>query len=74
MSVSELPEKRRVGLCTTCMHGQRIDHPRGGAGYWRCGRSSSNPDYPRFPRLPVVRCPGHEIHADQEDRGPAGPR
>jgi hypothetical protein len=26
----------------------------------RCDRARAQPEYPKYPRLPVLTCPGHE--------------
>lgn len=60
------PSAPRVtaGLCDTCRH-QRVVRTTRGSVFTLCQRSRSEPDdYPRYPRLPVLRCAGH-------DRGPS---
>lgn len=48
-----------VGLCATCVHAQRIDTGR--SVFLLCGRSKAEPErFPRYPRLPVLRCAGFE--------------
>ncbi len=49
----------RVGLCLDCRH-VRLVGSRTGQSYHRCGRSDDDGRYPRFPRLPVLRCDGHD--------------
>ena len=48
-----------VGLCSVCLHVRRVVSDRGGA-FYRCNRAKSDPAYPKYPRLPVTRCPGWE--------------
>ena len=49
-----------AGLCDTCAH-QRIVRTTRGTAYSLCERSRTEPErYPRYPRIPVVRCAGHE--------------
>jgi len=48
-----------AGLCDTCRH-QRLVHTTRGSTFSLCERSRTDPDYPRYPRLPVVECPGYE--------------
>lgn len=50
----------RVGLCAACRHAHVLRHPRGGPDYWRCTRAETDPRYPKYPQLPVQRCPGFE--------------
>jgi len=49
----------RAGLCDSCTHQQLVPNTRGSV-FSLCGRSRSQPEYPRYPRLPVFDCPGHE--------------
>jgi hypothetical protein len=48
-----------VGLCESCFHAQTIDSRRG-SRFWLCGLSRADPRFPKYPRLPVVRCGGYE--------------
>jgi hypothetical protein len=55
-----------AGLCATCRHARAVASPR--ASYLRCGRSDLDPDYPRYPRLPVLHCVGYEAERERGDR------
>ncbi len=57
------------GLCATCLHGRRIETTRGSV-FWLCQRSATDPAYPRYPALPVLRCPGYE-RRDRAERSAA---
>ncbi len=46
-----------VGLCAACVHARTITNRRGST-FWHCGLSRTDPAFPRYPRLPVLRCPG----------------
>jgi hypothetical protein len=48
-----------AGLCDSCRH-QRIIKTTRGSRFSLCERSRTDPAYPRYPRLPVLRCPGFE--------------
>ncbi len=48
-----------AGLCADCAHGQRVVAARGSL-FWRCRLSSRDRAFVRYPRLPVLRCPGYE--------------
>jgi hypothetical protein len=48
-----------VGLCADCAHAQRVVSGRGSL-FWLCRLSANDPAFARYPRLPVLRCPGHE--------------
>jgi hypothetical protein len=49
----------RFGLCDTCVHQQIVRNTRGSV-FSLCRRSREDPGYPRYPRMPVLECPGHE--------------
>jgi hypothetical protein len=52
-----------AGLCESCRH-QRLVRNTRGSTFSLCERSKTEPDrYPRYPRLPVTRCAGHERRA-----------
>ncbi len=55
----------RIGLCARCRHARVIATPR--SEFWLCERSKTDPAYPRYPRLPVASCPGHEARPAGED-------
>jgi hypothetical protein len=52
-----------AGLCDSCRH-QRLVHTTRGSTFSLCERSRSDPAYARYPRLPVLRCAGHEPRPD----------
>lgn len=52
----------RAGLCGSCVH-QRIVKNTRGSEFSLCERSREDPAYPRYPRLPVLECAGHEPRA-----------
>lgn len=59
-----LPEPARngapdPGLCAACRHVHR-NETRKGTVYWRCTRAATDPRFPKYPRLPVLTCPGFE--------------
>lgn len=60
-----------AGLCDTCLHQQVVRTTRGSC-FSLCRRSRTDPAYPRYPRVPVMSCPGHEqsdgASPDEEDR------
>ena len=52
-----------AGLCESCRHQRLVSNTRGST-FSLCERSKTEPDrYPRYPRLPVIRCAGHERRA-----------
>ena len=52
-------ERERVGLCADCRYMRRIKSDRGSDFYF-CERSTTDPSFPKYPRLPVIQCVGHE--------------
>jgi len=48
-----------AGLCDSCRHQQRVPNTRGSV-FSLCRRAREDERYPKYPRLPVVRCPGYE--------------
>jgi hypothetical protein len=47
------------GLCDACRHQRLVPNTRGSV-FSLCERSRTEPEFPRYPRLPVLRCPGFE--------------
>ena len=54
-----------AGLCDSCRHQRLVPNTRGST-FSLCERSKTDPAYPRYPRLPVVECPGYEPRPSQE--------
>jgi hypothetical protein len=48
-----------AGLCDRCRHQQLVPNTRGSV-FSLCERSRTDPAFPRYPRLPVLSCPGFE--------------
>jgi len=55
-----------AGLCDSCAHQRIVKNTRGSA-FSLCERSRTDPEFPRYPRLPVTSCRGH-VPRDSEDR------
>jgi hypothetical protein len=55
-----------AGLCETCLHQRLIRNTRG-SEFSLCERSRTQPEYPRYPRLPVVACPGYEAERSEAE-------
>ena len=54
-----------VGLCAGCRHQQVVRNTRG-SSFSLCQRSREDERYPRYPRLPVVSCPGYDPREEQD--------
>jgi hypothetical protein len=50
---------RFIGLCAACAHHRTVVSQRG-SRFLFCQRSVSDPAFPRYPELPVLRCAGYE--------------
>src|SRR5579859_4495917 len=53
------------GLCQTCRHA-KLNQTRRGTAYLRCGRAAWDERLVRYPRLPVLACPGFERLTEEE--------
>ena len=60
-------EKSRVGLCADCRH-MRVIRSDKGSVFFLCGRSATQPEFPKYPRLPVLRCVGYEKEGIAKDQ------
>jgi len=54
------------GLCDSCVH-QRIVRNTRGSVFSLCRRSRDEPEFPRYPRVPVVQCGGHETRRNADE-------
>jgi hypothetical protein len=52
-------ERERAGLCADCVHTRRIESDRG-ARFYLCELSATNPEYRKYPALPVIDCAGYQ--------------
>ncbi|HEY2160972.1 MAG TPA: hypothetical protein VGH24_06670 [Solirubrobacteraceae bacterium] len=58
-----------AGLCDSCRH-QRIVRTTRGSAFSLCERSRNEPErFPRYPRLPVLRCVGYEPRSSGTEDG-----
>jgi hypothetical protein len=53
------------GLCDACRHQRLVPNTRGSV-FSLCERSRDDPDFRRYPQLPVLRCPGFEPTEDRD--------
>ncbi len=58
-----------AGLCAACAHQQLVPNTRGSV-FSLCGRSRTDPSYPKYPPIPVRTCPGF-VPRDQPTGDPA---
>ena len=50
----------RIGLCFTCIHSRQVNSGKGST-FWLCELSKTDPRFPKYPPLPVLRCAGYEL-------------
>lgn len=53
------PPAPRFGLCDSCRH-QRLVRSGRGSVFTMCLRAKTDPSFPKYPRVPVTDCRGHE--------------
>jgi hypothetical protein len=53
-----LSDSQTIGLCARCRHARIVTTPR--SRFWLCARAASDPRFERYPRLPMLECPGHQ--------------
>ena len=54
-----------AGLCETCAHKKEIRSDRGSV-FLMCLRGLQDANYPKYPRLPVLRCAGYNERGRDE--------
>jgi hypothetical protein len=55
-----------AGLCDTCRHQKLIRSDRGTV-FSRCERALTDPEFPKYPTLPVLTCTGYEAREQSGD-------
>jgi hypothetical protein len=55
-------EGQDAGLCSRCVHAQIVTNDRG-SRFYLCRLSAVDPCFPKYPRLPVIRCDGFTPNA-----------
>ena len=68
---------KSAGLCASCRHARRVTTPR--SQFLLCERSRTDSSYERYPRLPMLACPGFEAgeltgHAEGSSEAPPSDR
>ncbi len=52
-------EKETAGLCATCVNMRRIVSDRGSV-FYLCELSKTDPNFLKYPRLPVMECAAYQ--------------
>jgi len=47
-----------IGLCSDCQHCRIVNGER--STFYMCLRAFTQPEYRKYPPLPMLRCPGYE--------------
>jgi len=55
-------DQERFGLCSDCSFARQVRSDQGST-FLLCGRSKTDPRFPKYPRLPVLACDGYERRA-----------
>jgi len=63
------PPRPPVGLCDSCRHQRLVPNSRGSV-FSLCERSRTEPEFPRYPRIPVLECRGFEMADGSPPSGP----
>ncbi len=59
MSAGSSTPMHLAGLCGRCKH-HRVVGNRKGSRFYLCERAKEDPEYARYPSLPVLECRGYE--------------
>jgi hypothetical protein len=65
LSVVSDKSQTSVGLCVTCIFLRKIHSDRGST-FYLCQRSTTDPNFPKYPRLPVLQCRGYEASPNKD--------
>lgn len=57
--MTEQQNHPHAGLCEECYLGSRVTSSRGST-FFLCKQSLVDPNYPRYPRLPVLQCEAYK--------------
>ncbi|HEU4975851.1 MAG TPA: hypothetical protein VFT50_12225 [Baekduia sp.] len=55
------------GLCDACAHQKRVGNTRGST-FSMCLLGAADPDWPKYPRMPVLACPRYAPRVSSTDR------
>jgi hypothetical protein len=59
-----LEEFDTVGLCRTCAHARIVASARGST-FYLCRLSETDARFPKYPPLPITKCPGYMLTASE---------
>jgi hypothetical protein len=58
-----------IGLCSDCQHCRIVKSQR--SAFYMCRLSFTNPEFRKYPPLPVLRCSGYVASKDVEASAPS---
>jgi hypothetical protein len=58
-------ERRHAGLCADCQYSRQIESERGSL-FYRCERSRRDSSFAKYPKLPMLQCPGYVPKANNQ--------
>ena len=58
MTATQASKASKAGLCATCSHARVIRSVRDSV-FMLCGLANVDPEYSRYPWIPVLRCDGY---------------
>lgn len=64
--VNNAEDQDRAGLCSRCRFMRLMNSDRGSV-FFLCERSATDAAFPKYPRLPVLQCPGYEPRVTRND-------
>lgn len=69
VSISEdtANQRARAGLCADCSQARTVEGAHR-SRFYLCERSASDPTFPKYPRLPVLACPGFVNAAEDKSK------
>jgi len=59
VTTEDSDNRTRAGLCADCLHARRIESERGSI-FVLCQLALNDPNFQKYPRLPVLACLGYE--------------
>ncbi len=59
MTAEKDEARKSAGLCADCIHSQRIESERGST-FILCRLSLTDSRFAKYPRLPILACPGYK--------------
>jgi hypothetical protein len=58
--------QQSAGLCADCIHARSVESNRGSV-FLLCALSRSDSRFAKYPRLPVLSCPGYEKAGEEAE-------